>query len=148
MRTAPGLAHEDGRARGCRDGRAPRRQLRGRGAELPDASGRRLNPGGVGDIVARFVADRLTGVIGQPVNVVNRPGSSGTVGVQSVVRAAADGYTLLAGQTTEIVVNRSLAGDVGHEPETHLKPVALLAVLPLVLAVPSSAPSMRASTIC
>jgi tripartite-type tricarboxylate transporter receptor subunit TctC len=96
--------------------------------------------GGVGDIVARFVADRLTGVLGQPVNVVNRPGSSGTVGVQSVVRAAADGYTLLAGQTTEIVVNRSLAGDVGREPETHLKPVALVAVLPLVLAVPAGGP--------
>ena len=72
-------------------------------------------PGGTGDIVARFIADKLTGVLGQQVSVVNRPGSSGTVGTQSVVQAAPDGYTLLAGQTTEIVIHRSLANDVGND---------------------------------
>jgi tripartite-type tricarboxylate transporter receptor subunit TctC len=96
--------------------------------------------GGVGDIVARTISEKLAGVLGQPVKVENRPGSGGLTGTLSVMRAAPDGYTLLAGQTTEIVVNRILAADLGQKPEKQLSPVALLAVMPLVLAVPASAP--------
>ena len=56
------------------------------------------------------------------------------------MRAAPDGYTLLAGQTTEIVVNRALGAELPGEPEKPLKPIALFAVMPLVLAVPAGAP--------
>ncbi|MFL5530677.1 MAG: Bug family tripartite tricarboxylate transporter substrate binding protein [Gemmatimonadales bacterium] len=97
-------------------------------------------PGGVGDIVARAVSDKLARALGQPVNVENRPGSAGLIGTQSVMRAAPDGYTLLAGQTTEIVVNRALGAELPGEPEKPLKPIALFAVMPLVLAVPAGAP--------
>ena len=97
-------------------------------------------PGGVGDIVARAVSDKLARALGQPVNIENRPGSAGLIGTQSVMRAAPDGYTLLAGQTTETVVNRALGAELPGEPEKPLKPVALFAVMPLVLAVPAGAP--------
>jgi tripartite-type tricarboxylate transporter receptor subunit TctC len=97
-------------------------------------------PGGVGDIVARAVSDKLARALGQPVNVENRAGSAGLIGTQSVRRAAPDGYTLLAGQTTEIVVNRTLGAELPGEPEKPLKPIALFAVMPLVLAVPAGAP--------
>ena len=97
-------------------------------------------PGGVGDIVARAVSDKLARALGQPVNVENRPGSAGLVGTQSVMRAAPDGYTLLAGQTTEIVVNKILEAELPGEPEKPLKPIALFAVMPLVLAVPAGTP--------
>src|SRR3954469_8225082 len=97
-------------------------------------------PGGVGDIVARAVSDKLARALGQPVNVENRPGSAGLIGTQSVMRAAPDGYTLLAGQTTEIVVNRTLGADLPGEPEKPLKPIALFAVMPLVLTVRAGAP--------
>jgi len=97
-------------------------------------------PGGVGDIVARAVSDKLARALGQPVTVENRPGSAGLIGTQSVMRAAPDGYTLLAGQTTEIVVNKVLGAELPGAPEKPLKPIALFAVMPLVLAVPAGSP--------
>jgi tripartite-type tricarboxylate transporter receptor subunit TctC len=97
-------------------------------------------PGGVGDIVARAIADKLSAALGQAVTVENRPGLTGSAGTRSVVRAAPDGYTLLVGQTTEIVVNRALSGNLGYDPDRDLRPVALIADVPLALAVLSSAP--------
>src|SRR6185436_14706657 len=97
-------------------------------------------PGGVGDIVAHAVSDRLSAALGQPVTVENRPGSTGATGTRSVVRAVPDGYTLLVGQTTEIVVNRALSSDLGYSPDKDLQPVAFIADMPLVLATLSAAP--------
>jgi tripartite-type tricarboxylate transporter receptor subunit TctC len=95
-------------------------------------------PGGVGDIVARAIADKLATALGQPVTVENRPGETGAIGTRSVARAAPDGYTLLVGQTTEIVVNRVLVGDLGYDPDKDLRPVALIAESPLALSTLSS----------
>src|SRR5262249_27336909 len=50
------------------------------------------------------------------------------------------GRTLLVGQTTEIVINRALAREIGYDPESDFLPVALLATMPLELIVPSNAP--------
>ena len=97
-------------------------------------------PGGVGDIVGRAVADKLSATLGQPVTVENRPGSTGAAGTRSVVRATPDGYTLLVGQTTEIVINRALSGDLGYSPDKDLQPVAFIADMPLALATLSTAP--------
>jgi tripartite-type tricarboxylate transporter receptor subunit TctC len=97
-------------------------------------------PGGVGDIVARAISDKLSAVLGRPVTVENRPGETGAIGVRSVARAAPDGDTLLVGQTTEIVVNRVLFGDLGYNPDRDLTPIAFVAESPLTLATLSSAP--------
>jgi tripartite-type tricarboxylate transporter receptor subunit TctC len=97
-------------------------------------------PGGVGDLVAHAVADKLGSALGQPVNIENHPGETGTIGTNSVVRAAPDGYTLLVGQTTEIVVSRALAGELRYNPDNELRPVALLAVMRVALVVQGSAP--------
>ena len=99
------------------------------------------NPaGGAGDIVAGAISERLAKALGQPVNIEYRPGASGGLGAGSVARAAPDGRTLLLGQTTEVVINRSLARQIGYDPESDFLPVALLAIMPLALIVPSNAP--------
>ena len=96
--------------------------------------------GGTGDIIARAIADKLAQALGQPVTIENRPGASGAVAAQSVARATPDGYTLLIGQPAEIVINPNLVRDVGYNPERDFQPIALVAVVPSVLVVQSSAP--------
>ena len=55
--------------------------------------------GGSVDLVARALAQQMSENWKQPVIVANRPGASGIIGVESVTRSAADGYTLLMGTT-------------------------------------------------
>src|SRR5439155_8525205 len=99
------------------------------------------NPaGGAGDIIGRAISDKLTTALGQPVTLDYRAGASGAIGARSVARATPDGYTLLVGQTTEIVINRTLAKELGYDPDRDLVPVAFLAAMPLALIVPASAP--------
>jgi len=97
-------------------------------------------PGGTGDVIARLIAGPLSASLGQPTRVENRSGASGAVGTRLVARAAADGHTLLIGQTAEIVANPILMKDAGYDPVRDLQPVAFLAMVPVVLAVPASAP--------
>src|SRR5215208_4713981 len=96
--------------------------------------------GGTGDFIARVLAEKLTSVLRQLVNVENRPGASGTAAAQSVARAAPDGYTLLVGQPGEVSINPLLAKDIGYDPARDLQPVALAATSPLALVVQSTAP--------
>ena len=96
--------------------------------------------GGTGDTVARLLAEHLSIALGQPVTVVNRAGASGVIGARSVALAAPDGYTLLVGQTAELVINQHLVRDIGYRPERDLQPVALVEVVPLALVVRADAP--------
>jgi len=95
--------------------------------------------GGTGDIVARAVADRLASALGQSVVVENRAGATGAIGTQSVAAAAADGHTLLVGQTGEIAINPHWNKNISYDPDKDLVPVALATVVPLALVVPGKA---------
>jgi len=97
------------------------------------------SPGGTGDVVARIIADKLTPALGQTVVVENRPGATGAIGATAVLQAPPDGYTLLVGQTGEVVVNQYWMKSLTYEPND-LMPVALATVVPLALAVPGKAP--------
>lgn len=96
--------------------------------------------GGSTDIVARLLADRLTQVWAQPVVVENRAGAAGTIGADSVARAAPDGYTLLMAASPELAIARSTQRNLPYDPVRDFAPVTLLAQSPfLLLAHPSVA---------
>jgi tripartite-type tricarboxylate transporter receptor subunit TctC len=97
-------------------------------------------PGGTADIVARILADKLTGALGQPVVVENRPGASGNIAAQLAAKSAADGYTLLLGATAEMAINRHVMKEMGFNPESDFAPVALGFHVPLALLVPAKSP--------
>ena len=65
-------------------------------------------PGGGVDVLARVVAEKLSGSLGQQVIVDNRVGGSGLVGTRAAIRSAPDGYTLFFGHTGSISINPSL----------------------------------------
>ena len=93
-------------------------------------------PGGSTDIVARYLAERLTATLGQSVVVDNRPGAGGNIGAESVARAASDGHTLLMATTGVMAINQSLYKNMGYDPAKDLEPVSYVASITNVLAVP------------
>jgi len=96
--------------------------------------------GGTGDVVARIVAPKLSIALGQNVVVENRAGATGAIGARSVVASTPDGLTLLVGQTAEVAINQHWLKGINYDPDKDLQPIALLAVVPLALVVPASAP--------
>lgn len=92
-------------------------------------------PGGATDITARVLAKALNIRWGQPVIVENRPGASGMIGAEAVVRSAPDGYTLLVGYTPEVGLNKLIFRNMSYDPDRDLLPITLLTSSPLVLAV-------------
>jgi tripartite-type tricarboxylate transporter receptor subunit TctC len=60
-------------------------------------------PAGGTDIYARLIGQWLTERFGQPIVIENRPGAGGTIGAEAVVRAPADGYTLLLASSNDAV---------------------------------------------
>jgi tripartite-type tricarboxylate transporter receptor subunit TctC len=96
-------------------------------------------PGGLGDLLARKLAEQLTSKTKQSFIVENKPGATGALGTRYVTKAKPDGYTLLLGQTGEMVINTIVNKDLGYDPFTDLKPVALIGEVPLTLVAPINA---------
>jgi tripartite-type tricarboxylate transporter receptor subunit TctC len=90
--------------------------------------------GGSVDLVARAVAQQMSELWKQPVIVANRPGASGNIGVEAVVRAAPDGYTLLMG-TTAISTTSALYPRLTFDPARDLAPVSLVVTMTNVLVI-------------
>jgi tripartite-type tricarboxylate transporter receptor subunit TctC len=96
--------------------------------------------GAVTDIVGRFLAQKLTDALGQPVVVENRAGAGGIVGAASVVRARPDGYTLLLASTS-VVHGPLLQKTPMYDSRTDFTPVAAVLQAPFLLAVNASFPA-------
>lgn len=92
-------------------------------------------PGGSIDIVPRLVGQRLSERWGQPWVFENRPGAGGQIGVQAVLNAPADGYTILVGPSGAISINPSLYKKLAYDPLKDLTPITPLAKTAMVLLV-------------
>lgn len=91
-------------------------------------------PGGSTDILARIVAEKLTAKWGKQVVVDNRTGGAGILGVNSVISARPDGYTLLVGTNGELTVSPSLYKSATYDATKNLKPVTMLGRNAFVIA--------------
>jgi tripartite-type tricarboxylate transporter receptor subunit TctC len=97
-------------------------------------------PGGASDTIARIVAPALGTALRQPLVVENRPGSNGNLSSELTARAAPDGYTLLLGQDSQIVISPHLYANLPFDTLKDLAPVATLITTQMVLAANPSLP--------
>jgi tripartite-type tricarboxylate transporter receptor subunit TctC len=98
-------------------------------------------PGGGNDVIARVVAQKLTDKWGQTVVVDNRAGANGIVGLQALMQAPADGYTLAVGAAGPLAVNPSLYAKLPYDPIKDFAPVTNLVNFPLLLVTHPSVPA-------
>lgn len=96
--------------------------------------------GGITDILARVIAQRLGDSVGQQVIVDNRPGASGIVGSQIVAKATPDGYTLLMVFPSH-PVNPSLVANMPYDTMKAFAPITMVSAVALVLIVNSALPA-------
>jgi len=90
-------------------------------------------PGGSTDVTARTLAERVSSALGQPVLVENRAGAGGNIGIESVARSDADGYTVLV--APDFIASAPHVYKLNYDPMTQLVPVIQLTSQPVVLAV-------------
>jgi len=96
-----------------------------------------FGPGGVADITARLVAQKLSEKLGQNFVIVNMPGAGGIAAARAVLEAPADGYTL-AFFTNGTATSVSLFETLPFDPLTQFVPVSALGYFDLVFAVPAN----------
>jgi tripartite-type tricarboxylate transporter receptor subunit TctC len=97
--------------------------------------------GSTPDIVARRVAEQLSGRYAKSAIVDNRPGAAGRIAVNAMKLAAADGSTLLLGGIGVSTLNPLLYATLAYDPVFDLRPVSLAAEMPLALAIGSAVPA-------
>jgi tripartite-type tricarboxylate transporter receptor subunit TctC len=97
-------------------------------------------PGGGTDAIARVLAGKLSDMWGQQMVVENRGGAATNIGTEAVVRAEADGYTMLL-QSMPLAVNRFLFPSLSYDAISDLAPVSLLCEYANIMAVPLTSPA-------
>ena len=96
--------------------------------------------GGTTDILTRNVGQQLGERLKQPFVVDNKPGAGGNLGTEFVVRAPADGYTLMVNSVGPIAVNPTLYPKLPYNPLADLVPIVQIADVPNVLVIHPSLP--------
>ena len=95
-------------------------------------------PGGSGDVSLRTLAPHLTAELGQPIVIDNRPGGGGVVAAELLVRAPADGYTLMSGTSATQLIRPHLIKGTPFDPIKDFTPVTpLYTAVSLLVAHPS-----------
>jgi tripartite-type tricarboxylate transporter receptor subunit TctC len=99
-----------------------------------------IAPAGAGDITARLIGQWLSERLGQQFIVENRPGGGGNIGTEAVVRAPADGYTLLLVGSFN-AVSATFYDKLNFNFIRDLAPVASIIRAPMVMAVNPTVPA-------
>jgi tripartite-type tricarboxylate transporter receptor subunit TctC len=99
------------------------------------------SPGGVTDLFGRLMAEGLSQKLGQTVFVDNKPGASGNLAIDFLVRAPADGYTLMTASGGGMVVKPFLEKGLTFDVMNDLAPVFNIAETPHILVIPASVPA-------
>jgi len=102
-------------------------------------------PGGSTDIVARIVAQKLGERLGQTVIVENKAGAGGTIGADSVAKAAPDGYTLTLGTTSTHAIAAGAYSKLPYDPVKDFTHVSLVAITPYLLVTSAKTPATKLS---
>ncbi len=97
-------------------------------------------PGGGNDLIGRIVATSLGKSLGQTVIVDNRAGANGTVGLQALKQAPADGYTIGTSSNGPLTINPAIYESLPYDPQKDFAPVALAITQPMVLVVHPAMP--------
>jgi tripartite-type tricarboxylate transporter receptor subunit TctC len=90
-------------------------------------------PGGNTDRVARLFALKLSDALGQPVVVDNKAGATGNIGLQAVAKSAADGYTIVIGDLSSLIVNKHANPQLPFDAFTDLIPISKVAEVSIVI---------------
>lgn len=111
-------------------------------SKFPERPIRLLIPfsaGGVTDIVGRHWAERMKGPLGT-IYVENQGGAAGTIGATEIARSAADGYSVLLGNTSVIVLNPMTSTKLSYDPIKDFAPISILCVASVAWVVNASLP--------
>lgn len=98
-------------------------------------------PGGVGDVLGRLIAQKLSENLGQPVVVDNRAGGNTVIGADLVAKASPDGYTILQAIDNTLTMNQSLYTRLSYDPIKDFVPISLVARVATVLVANNNFPA-------
>ncbi|MBI3372309.1 MAG: tripartite tricarboxylate transporter substrate binding protein [Betaproteobacteria bacterium] len=98
-------------------------------------------PGGLSDVIARALVQKMGDTLGQPLVLENIPGAGSTVGTSAVARAAPNGYTLLFAYSSGLTIGPGLYAKPGYDPLVSFVPIGTVARFFYVLAAHSSLPA-------
>ena len=101
--------------------------------------------GGPTDFVARVLADKLKGILGQSVIIENKPGANAAIGAESVAKSDPDGYTLFFTTAGAVVINPHMRADLPYDPVRDFAPVTLVVNTMEVLVVRTELPVKSAA---
>jgi tripartite-type tricarboxylate transporter receptor subunit TctC len=97
-------------------------------------------PGGNNDNIARIFGQKLSERLGQPVVIDNRPGATGTLAVGIAARSANDGYTIVIGDGTSMVIAKHTQPKISYDAIKDFSPITLIATLSPVMVTQVDSP--------